>query len=542
MAAPSATSWRGSRAALIVFVVWLAVSGVVLLWIGWGFWTPVDDWMLTGTRSFSDPMSLLRDHNQHLSLVPVVIYKAMFSVFGFSSYLPYRAFSVAVHLILVVQLRVIMRQAGVGPWIATAVAGSFTLFASGQLSTAQFQMPLGIVFGLAMVIMVSRPALSMPGCIVAALLGLLAVSTSGVAIGLVVVAGIVAWRRQGLAPAVAMTVPLAIVYITWWLWERPDRGLGDLPVGERVSVLAWLKAYVPAVAGGLAGTSVVQAVMFVAVMAGLVLVIRSRPRGQALLVPAVLAASSVFLLGSTYLGRGAFPLIVQDRFTYLLAALLLPLLGVAWAGLASWNAWAGAAIAVPLAWSMVLNVQHLQASADEWRTYSAWMYQRTASIIYSPAGPSTPDDVRPWWRSPFMGLGATDWRYLREARDSGRLNLQNAPLPEGLVSYGIVRLRVVQTEAAVAQGTCRPHTGAHHMQLRPGASLGFRGGAAPEFAWLGESQITIGLQRAPDTPTEFVAGSDGGMLEIVGDDPVTGKPLQVVVSGQSPDSTYWLCS
>lgn len=56
----------------------------------------------------------------------------MYSVFGLREYWPYQLIVISLHLTVAVLLRVVMRRAGVGPWLATICAGVFVLFGPGE--------------------------------------------------------------------------------------------------------------------------------------------------------------------------------------------------------------------------------------------------------------------------------------------------------------------------------------------------------------------------------------------------------------------------
>ena len=52
-------------------------------------------------------------------------------MFGIRSYVPYQLLVILLHLAAAVLLRVVMRRAGVRPWIATLTAGVFVFFGAG---------------------------------------------------------------------------------------------------------------------------------------------------------------------------------------------------------------------------------------------------------------------------------------------------------------------------------------------------------------------------------------------------------------------------
>src|SRR5205807_840348 len=63
---------------------------------GTTFWA--DEWLWILLRRGSSVATFLNPHNEHLSLVPIVIYKLLFATVGLHSYWPYRAVAIAAQL------------------------------------------------------------------------------------------------------------------------------------------------------------------------------------------------------------------------------------------------------------------------------------------------------------------------------------------------------------------------------------------------------------------------------------------------------------
>lgn len=530
------TRTRGeSRAALIVFCLWLGFSAATLLLIGRGQWAAVDDWMLSATRNWSDPASLLRDHNQHFSLVPVLIYKTMFSVIGFSDYGPYRLVGVAIHLGLVMIVRVFIRRIGVGPWIATATAGSLALFNGGPLVLAQFQMPLGLLLGWGVVLIAMRAHVGAWAMSAGIGLGLLAIATSGVALPMLGAAGVIAWRRHGLRRAIGLTVPVGVVYVAWWIWDSPQPPALSQWHASVEGFVTWIVRGVASTTASLAGVWPLAVLVGFAVGAGL-LTVRRRRAPIRLLEPTVVALAVPVLLGLSYFGRGFDPsAVTQNRFLYLSAAMLLPLVAAGWQGLAirHW-AW-GSLIAVPLAVGVLMNVQALREETEVSNQLSNYQRVLVAAMLRSPAAQDTPAWVRPWWSTGFFGLGNTTWGYLRDAQATGRLSLDDVPVPPAADSAAIVRLRVVQLGEGPTEN-CRTYTRPLVRTVAPGVRIGFRGGGSN-----GQSSINVRLAGAQSWPVDYSAGPGGDTLLVVGKDPLTGGPLRVEFRASQPGATYSLC-
>src|SRR5207244_1008934 len=142
--------------ALASFAVVEAAAIPLLLWFGnrWWFWA--DDWDFLAARTGGNFGDLFRAHYQHWTTLPILAYRLLWWLFGIRSYVPYQLMIVTGHLAVAALLRIIMRRAGVGPWIATIAAGAFVFFGSGAeniLIAFQITFVGSFVFGLAQLLL-----------------------------------------------------------------------------------------------------------------------------------------------------------------------------------------------------------------------------------------------------------------------------------------------------------------------------------------------------------------------------------------------------
>jgi len=517
-----------------VFGAWLVVAAVILLWIGRGMWATADDWQLVGTRSWTDPASLLRDHNQHFSLVPVVVYKAMFEAVGFSDYWPYRVVSVVIHLGVVVLLWVLLRRLGVRTLVAAVVAGAFALFNGGVLVVAQFQMPLALGLSLGLFLIAMRTSAPTSRTVAGAVLGCLAAATSAIAIPVIAAAGAVAWRRRGVRTAVLLVAPAAVLYAAWWVWDSPTPAalVGWGPTAQ--GAVQWSLKGVVAAAEALAGMWPLAILLSVAVGSGVVLARRARLDVRTF-EPLTLALAAVAVLLFAYLARGSDPTAVtQSRFTYVTALLWLPVVAVGMEGLISLGRQWALLIVVPLAVGLFVNVSLLREEADISAAFQNAAKVEVAAMLRSPAAADTPVWIRPWWSGGALGIGDTTWGFLKEAHAQGHLDLAEVEVPPDVESAAVIRLRMAQLEEDPS-GACEPHKEPVVRTLRPGSRIGFRGGGDPRG-----SLISV-RRTAGGGPADFWADRDGDTIEAVGTDPASGAALEVEIAAGVPGAVFYLC-
>ena len=114
---------RPSRAGWLALAGIVAVAFAMLLYLGrtTSFFYDEWDWVL-GRREW-DLDALLAPHNEHLSLAPVLVFKALFSTVGTDSYVPYRVAGLVVHCGVAVLLFAYARRR-VGDLLALGAAAT----------------------------------------------------------------------------------------------------------------------------------------------------------------------------------------------------------------------------------------------------------------------------------------------------------------------------------------------------------------------------------------------------------------------------------
>ena len=137
------------RIARWTFVGLEAVALVFFLVAGRYLWFGGDEWDFLAGRGLS-LHDLLAQHGGHLVALPLVIFRALFAVFGLRSYLPYQLVAIVLHLMTAWLLRAVIRRAGAGPWIATAGASLLLFFGAGAqniLTAFQITFTGALAFG-----------------------------------------------------------------------------------------------------------------------------------------------------------------------------------------------------------------------------------------------------------------------------------------------------------------------------------------------------------------------------------------------------------
>jgi hypothetical protein len=270
----------------------MALSAAVLLYAGRRLGFFYDEWSFVIGRYQSGVSTFLDPHNEHLSLIPVAVYKVLFATVGLHPYWVYRAVLVAVHLSIAGLLFALARRRiGDAPAVVVTV---LVLFLGKAWEDLLWPFQIGylasIAGGLGSLLALERGDRS--GDVVAgALLGVALASSS---LGIPLAAGIAAeiawtrrWRRLGV-----VVVPLAL-YGLWYL----GYGVSDLKADNIIPAADFALDAAAGAMGALAGQGLEWGrPLLVGALALLGLHLASRRVVTARLVGVLVAAASFWWL------------------------------------------------------------------------------------------------------------------------------------------------------------------------------------------------------------------------------------------------------
>jgi len=324
-----------ARLALLVFVA-AEVAGAVLYVVNgrkvWFFGVFGDEWDFLAGRRATIPDLLMR-HGDHLVALPALTFRVLYTAFGLRTYLPYQLSAIVLHLAAAALLRVVMRRAGVNPWIATVAAGAFVLFGAGSqdiLIAFQITFSGALVLGLVQLLLVDHPGPIDRRDGLALLAGLGALLCSDVALVMIAAAGIAALARGRWRAALLQVVPLAAVYTAWLIgYGRSARTNTDF---SRIATS--VRTTLSSTFGALAQVPFLGWALAAMLVAGIVVAVLDARRSAtlgALTAPSALALAALLfalLLALTRFGLGA-TFAASSRYLHIVAALVLPALAVA---------------------------------------------------------------------------------------------------------------------------------------------------------------------------------------------------------------------
>jgi hypothetical protein len=331
-----ALRWTALRIEWVALGVLLLAGGLVLIRETRGTTFFADEWAWILDRRGPGLHTFLDPHNQHLSLIPVIVYKLLFATVGLRHYSPYRGVLIATHL-LVVALIFVYAKTRAGGYLALVAAALILFFGPGGDNILwPFQMAwlFAVAAGIGALLLLDRgDRLGDAGACV-----LLGVSLASAGPGLAVAVGLVVEvaQRRRWRDAWIVAAPLALYAIWWIVYQQASLQRNSVlyitrfiynAAAAAVSGLAGLLALDPA-SGGTSFRDYGPALLLIAVA---LLVWRLHSLGcippRALtLMAMILSFWLITGLGRSYVPVGGIVLAAtgdEDRYIYVGAVLIV---------------------------------------------------------------------------------------------------------------------------------------------------------------------------------------------------------------------------
>jgi hypothetical protein len=511
----------------------------LLLFWGRDWWFYADDWDFLAARTGGDAGDLFRGHYQHWTTLPVLAYRGLWFVFGIRSYVPYQLLVIAAHLAVVALLRIVMRRAGVRPWLATLTAVVFVFFGSGAeniLIAFQITFVGSLMFGLVQLVLADHEGTWDRRDWIGLLAGFAGLMCSGVAIAMTIVVGIAVLLRRGWRIALLHTAPLAMAYVIWSQVSPEELagkkiGAGVYRTQSPLQVVKFMAIGIGSAFGRLGQLPGLGIALAALVLVGIVWTLRQQGlralRGR-LAVPAALLAGAIVFLLVTGLVRSGQPgplhAVVgvgpararQSRYVYLIVAMALPALALAVDALARRRRVLAIALVALLLVGVPGNVHELatytQMSVKDRRNFKT-------AVLEAPRLPlarELPRATQPGIPQRFSGL-SLGW--LVDSLPSGRI-----PPPRHLDAREIATLTqrlALRPGRRPPKGPCRTLDEPGDIELDRLQAVKLKSGLA------GIAYVTpdgVVSEAEPFVPDTLVAAVNGLRLRI---EPIGGTPIVI---------------
>jgi hypothetical protein len=331
-----ATTWDDRSFRFLVLVLALAVP--VLWHAGRDQWFFLDEWDFLLRRDLGRPGTLLDAWFGHNVVLPAVAYRAVFEVWGVSTYRPYQLLGIAGHYAAVLLVWATARRLGVRGWLAASAVLPLVVLGSGRVNILfgfQIAMTAALALSLAHLLLADHDGPWSRRDTVGIVCGAAALLCSGVAVAGTIGVGVAVLLRRGPARAAAHAVPLGVGWATWYLLA-PRRGLDATTTFDR-GTIDFLISLPKAALGGLGGFEAAAYGLGALVVLGVVTAGRrawrgptrpARRAGVALLAGCVtIPVAFAVLVAVQRLGEGhRGP--KEGRYVYIIVALAIPLLAL----------------------------------------------------------------------------------------------------------------------------------------------------------------------------------------------------------------------
>lgn len=208
------------------------LSCVAVLAVGFGSNFHTDDWSFMLDRNGHGAAVFLEPHNEHLSLIPIVIYKVLFETVGVGHFEVFRLMFLAANLLAAWLLLVLLRrhvasEVAVLVWAPVVLMGAAW---SAMVSPFQIGFTGSMVAGLGMLLALERRTLR--GDLVATALLAASLACSGLGLPWVVIAGVeVLLGGRWLKRAWIVAIPV-VLYGAWYVVYGGGQGID--PAGNPV--------------------------------------------------------------------------------------------------------------------------------------------------------------------------------------------------------------------------------------------------------------------------------------------------------------------
>jgi hypothetical protein len=343
-----------------------------------------DEWEFVAQRG-SGLSAALEPHNQHIVLVPYLLYEALFRVAGLAHYWPYRVMIIAVHVGIAVALFAYARRR-TGPVLAV-IPPLILLFLGPAWEDILWPFQIGFLLPL----LASLGALlaldrgDAPGDAVASSLLVIGVLSGSLAVCVSIgIAAELALGHQPLRRLARVLAAPTVVYGAWYLMHRDDiahyralrklAGFHDLPltaiphyVARALGQATGVMFSVPAAFGG--------AAVLVLGLLGLARIARD-PRGSGRLIGLAVSTLAYWTLTAIYRSENGIP---PSRYIYVGTVFILLLAIEAARGIRVVPE--AVAVACALATLVVVsNVSEMRAGADRLHRFTDFVRPGLAAV------------------------------------------------------------------------------------------------------------------------------------------------------------------
>ncbi len=355
--------------ALTAWVLAMAASFLVLLFLARDMTFRSDDWDLVARRSLTDPVGLMRPFNEQWVLIPAVVFRLIFGVVGLSSYLPYVAVLLVLHVTVAEGVRRLVSHAA--GYFMGYLAGLVVLFLGSGAENLRWAFQIGMVLSTAAGIWAMYWYARQHSAMVPAAFLLVAVASHAIGavfVGACIVMAVVRRRPRDVIVFAVPTATFALWLAIWGFPALAERG-GTLTAGL-LAVPTFVVTGVATAIGAVFGLHTSAGIVLAAIAGSVLALTRAKPANPLVVAASLAALVAEYALVAISRSDYGLSAVAWSRYTYVAVPLVL-IAAAAWVGprltaLATRSRIVPGAIAVAALLAVALNLRaYVESRADE---------------------------------------------------------------------------------------------------------------------------------------------------------------------------------
>jgi hypothetical protein len=309
----------------------LAAGGAFLLKLDHWDWFWFDDWdFITDRGLIHSRLGLWAPHNDHWTTLPILAYRALLTMFGMGSYVPFLILLIVLHLALAHVLWRMSLRVGASPLVATALATVFAFFGAGSQNVVwAFQIGFvgSVLFGWLWIWVTDHDGGFGRRDVAGWALGLASLMCSGIGVPMLMTVAVAVALRRGLrAAAIAVSAPAAAFAVWYVLYGRLAERAAPIDKSTVLGIGSYTFEGIENAFSTTVGFGGAGAVLAVALVYGLLRRDRSPGAGPSDAIARAGAVGVVLTYAFIGIGRSGLGTLEVDRtrYVYIAIALVLP--------------------------------------------------------------------------------------------------------------------------------------------------------------------------------------------------------------------------
>lgn len=320
--------WAGRGWHVPVLVLAVLVQGALALWLGSRGWFSGDliHYYVERGGAPGGGEGLMEPHAAHWQVLLIIGYLVMFKVLGLTSYLPYLAVTVLVHLVLVLLAHRLLLRVGTHPFAALLAALALLTYGAGSeafLVEAPVALTSAMLIAVVSIGVLLRRDFDSRSLVVSGVLLLVAVMVSLGGVVAAVWVGFFALARGVRAMAAVVLLPAGAFLVWYAVWGRGAARVLLSP-SEALEVPSAALTLLVAPFDDLTGRWGAGPVLVLAVLGATVWGARRRPLLASLALAGFAAASFHAVLSAVAQVPYGMDQVTTSRYRYVVLVALLP--------------------------------------------------------------------------------------------------------------------------------------------------------------------------------------------------------------------------